>query len=137
MAVDVGHRFPERTFTVEPLRVEEFVTALGVDPSRDYVPEEGAPVPIGFLMYVTTYGAHPVHEALEVDFMKAVYGGAEYEFHAPIRVGDTLRVAPEVTDKSTKRGSQGVLTFIEITCDYVLPDGTLALRERSTTIERE
>lgn len=136
MAIEVGHRFPASTFLVDPLRVEEFVTALGVEPAPGYVAERGAPIPLGFLMYVTTYGAEPVHDVLQINLLKALYGGADVELFAPVRVGDELRVEPHVSNITSKEGKQGTLTFYEITCEYFLPDGTLALRERSTTIER-
>lgn len=136
MAVEIGHRFSETRFVVEPGRVEEFVTALGIPPTDGYEYEVGADAPLGFLMYVTTYGADPIHEALEIDFTRAMYGGASYEVHAPVRIGDELVVRPEVTGCTRKDGRDGPLTFVEITCDYLRADGTLAVRERSTTIER-
>lgn len=136
MGVQVGHRFQESTFTVDPARVEEFVTALGVEPATGYEPKTGAPVPPGFLMYVTAYGSEPVHEALGVNMLRTLYGGARLEFLKPIRVGDELRVRPVVSDITEKTGSRGTLTFYEVTCEYLLEDGSVALRERSFTIER-
>lgn len=134
MSVEVGHRFPDTTFRVEPLRVEEYLTALGVDAGPGVGTEIGDTMPIGFLMYVTTFGADPVHEALEVDYLHAVYGGASYEVHQSVRVGDTLTLQTSFTGEQVKSG--GALRLLEITCDYLLQDGTLAVRERSTTIER-
>ncbi|AXV06698.1 hypothetical protein DVS28_a2013 [Euzebya pacifica] len=136
MVREVGYAFPPSTFEVTAARVEEFVLALGVAPEDGWVARDGAPVPQGFLMYVTTYGAHPVHDAMEIDFMKAMYGGAEVELHAPVHVGDVLDVQPVVSDVRTKTGRNGTLTFVELTTDYTASDGTLAVRERSTTIQR-
>jgi acyl dehydratase len=136
VAVEVGHTFPEAAFVVDPGRVEEFVIAMGVEPQDGYRAVPGAPVPLGFLMYVTTYGADAVHDALGIDFLNALYGGAEIEVQRPVRVGDTLTVRPRVTGVRTKDGASGRLTFVEITCEYLDAEGELAVTERSTTIER-
>ncbi|WP_108666912.1 FAS1-like dehydratase domain-containing protein [Euzebya rosea] len=136
MVRDVGYAFPPGSFTVTAARAEEFVLALGIGPEEGWAAEAGAPVPPGFLMYVTTYGAHPVHDAMEIDFMKAMYGGADIEEYAPIRVGDVLDVRPVVSSVVTKDGRNGPLTFVELTTDYITEDGTLAMRERSTTIQK-
>lgn len=121
---------------MEATKVEEFVTALGVQPVDGYRPEDGNFTPLGYLMYVTCYGADPVHEALGLDMFRTVYGGAELEVLHPVPVGATLTVSPMVTAVTPRTGSSGPLLFCEITTDYSLPDGTVALRERSTTIQR-
>jgi acyl dehydratase len=136
VAVVVGHRFPEREFYVDPVRVEEFVLALGVDPAPGYRAEPGAPIPPGFLMYVTTYGADPIHAALDLDLLRTVFGGTDEEFLAPVRVGDRLTVRPEITNIVEKTGGSGRLTFVEITTEYVRDDGAVAVRERSTVVQR-
>lgn len=136
MAVEVGHRFPEAQFYVDPVRVEEFVLALGVDPTPGYRAQVGAPVPPGFLMYVTTYGANPVHDALGLDMLRTVFGGTDEEFLAPLRVGDRVTVRPEITAVVEKEGGSGRLTFVEITVDYLGEDAAVAVRERSTVVQR-
>ncbi|MFL6112328.1 MAG: hypothetical protein ACJ786_13375 [Catenulispora sp.] len=70
MTVAEGYRFPDRTFTVDPVRVEEFVLALGVEPEAGWAPRAGAPVPLGFFMYVTTYGADAIHDVLGLDMLR-------------------------------------------------------------------
>jgi hypothetical protein len=136
MAAAVGHTFPERTFYVDPVRVEEFVLAVGIAPEPGYRAEPGAPVPPGFLVYVTAYGADPVHEALEFDLLRTVFAGVDEEFFAPVRIGDKLIVRPQITGVTEKQGGSGRLTFAEITTDYLLDDGTVAVRERSHVVQR-
>lgn len=131
----VGQRFPERQFTVSAARVEEYVIALGLAPEVGWSPEPGMPVPPGFLMYVSTYGAEAVHEAIGLDFRRGVYGGMDVSYHEPVRIGDTVTVAPVISKVSTKDGKAGPLTFVELTCEYLLSGGRLAVRERSTTIK--
>ncbi|MGK2956214.1 MAG: FAS1-like dehydratase domain-containing protein [Solirubrobacterales bacterium] len=136
MGVTVGYRFPTRTIEIEPTRVDEYVHALGVAPELDWKPDVGAVLPPGFLMYVTTYGADVVHDAFDIDFQRAVYGGMDTEFFHQVHIGDTLSISAEVSGVTTKEVRSGLLTFYELTCEYRLPDGTLAVRERSTTIQR-
>jgi acyl dehydratase len=136
MAVTTGHQFPEKEFYVDPVRVEEFVLALGIEPQPEYRAELGAPVPPGFLVYVTTYGAGSVHEALDLDLLRTVFGGVDEEFLAPVRIGDRLTVRPHVSGITEKSGSRGRLTFVDITTEYLLADGAVAVRERSTVVQR-
>ena len=136
MTAQQGHRFPDRRFVVEPVKVEEYVTALGVEPEPDYRAERGAQVPPGFLMYVTTYGADAVHEALSLDMLRTVYGGSDYEMLAPVVVGDELTVRPTVSGVTEKDGASGRLLFVQLTTEYLRSDGTVAVRERSTIVQR-
>jgi len=136
MARQVGHRFPPREFTVDPVRVEEYVLALGVDPEPDYRAESGAVVPPGFFMYVTAYGAGPVHDMLEFDMLRTVYGGSEVEYLNAVHVGDRLLVTPEISSVTEKDGKSGHLTFVELTTRYTREDGTVVVIERSNTVQR-
>lgn len=136
LAVEIGFRFPDREFYLDPVRVDEYVRALGIEPEIGYRPGIGAPVPPGFLMYVTTYGAEPIHDALGLDPLRTVYGGMDEEFLAPARVGERLTVRPQVTNVTSKTGQSGALLFIELTIEYVRDDGTVIVRERSNTVQR-
>lgn len=136
MAVAVGHRFPPTSFFLDPTRIEEYVLALGVAPERDWTPVAGAAVPPGFLMYVTTYGAEPVHQAFDLPWQLALYGGSRYSYQAPLRIGDTIGVAPVVTGCKVAGPENAPLTFWELRIDYTDPGGRLAVVEHSTTIAR-
>jgi acyl dehydratase len=132
MAVTVGHEFPPKSFYIDPTRVEDFVTALGVDPEPGFAPHPGAPVPPGFLMYVTTYGADAVHDAFDLPWYRALFGATRYEFLTPLRIGDTVTVRPTVTGRTVR----GELVFWELTCEYCDAGGAVAVRETSVTIDR-
>lgn len=136
MPVRVGHRLPAKQFTVDPVRVEEYVIALGVEPEPGYRPVVGAVVPPGFFMYVTTYGAGPIHDLLEFNMLRTVYGGTETDYHHPVRVGDRLTVTPQITGVTEKDGASGHLRFVEITTEYTREDGTVAVTERSNVVQR-
>lgn len=136
VAIEVGHTFPEKSFVVEPHRVDEYVIALGVAPEEGWSPTIGQPVPLGFFMYVTTYGAEAVHDYLAFDLLRTVYGGTEAEFLHPVHVGDVLTVSPVISSLVVKESRGGTLTFAEITCEYKDPSGRVMVRERSNTVER-
>ena len=135
--VEVGHEFPPTRFRVDATKVGEFLRAIGVPPSSDYVLEDGAAVPYGYLMYVVTYGAEPVHDALGMQMLRSVYGGADYDVRGQVRVGEVVEVRTRVSGATRKEGSSGHLTIYELTTDYVRPeDETVLLVETSTTVER-
>lgn len=135
--VAVGHEFPPARFRIDATKVAEFLRAVGVQPGVGYAVEEGVPVPLGYLMYVVAYGAEPVHDALGMDMLKSVYGGAEYDLREQVHVGDEVEVRTRVSDATTKEGSSGHLTIYELTTEYVRPeDQAVLLVETSTTVER-
>lgn len=136
MGIEVGHVFPKKTFVVEPHRVAEYVTALGVPPENGWSPEVGQAVPLGFFMYVTSYGAEDVHDYLDFDLLNTVYGGTDAEFLETVRIGDVLTVAPVVSSLTVKESKGKKLTFAEITCEYINERGRVAVRERSNTVEK-
>jgi acyl dehydratase len=135
MGAEIGFRFPEKKVHLDPTRIEQYVTALGVAPEPDWECVPGSPVPPGFLMYVTTYGADPVHDEFGIDFRNTVYGGMRCEFHRAVRLGETLRVAPFVSNVATKTTRSKTLTFIEVTCEYFDENGELVAIEASSTIQ--
>jgi len=136
MGIEVGYTFPKKTFVVEPHRVAEYVTALGIFPENNWIPEVGQKIPLGFFMYVTAYGAEDVHDYLGFDFLHTVYGGTDAEFLEPVRIGDVFTVSPVISSLTVKESKGKTLTFAEITCEYVNEHGRVAVRERSNTVEK-
>ncbi len=53
-------------------------------------------------------------------FKYSIDGGTEWEFHRPVRVGDTLRLTSRITDLYEKQGSpqtgRMLFTIIEVRC---------------------
>ena len=131
-----GHTFPERHFTVDPVRVEEFVAATGVEPEPGWSSRPGTAVPLGFLTYIATYGPEEVHTALGLDMLRTLFAGTRTKHCAPVRVGDELTLRAHVSkiaDKETRRGRS---LRIEVTVDYVDQRGEVVVREQSTVIQR-
>jgi acyl dehydratase len=70
---------------------------------------------------------------LALDFRKVVHGSQEYEFHRPLRLGETLMVHARIAS-IRQRGGNGFLV-IEMQLDGV--DGEMVAVSRSTMIERD
>lgn len=136
MRTDVeGRRLPEVTFTVTGTKVGEFLTALGINSDPRHEPADGDEVPPGFLMYVTSYGADPVHDILEMDFRRAVYGGAQIDYHQAVHVGDELDLTLEIEALTSRESRSGSLQIATVLCEYRRA-GELVATERSSVVER-
>lgn len=136
MRTDVeGHKLPEVTFKVTGTKVSEFLTALGLTSDPRQEPADGDEIPPGFLMYVTSYGADPVHDLLEMDFRRAVYGGAKIDYHQPVLVGDELTLALEIEAITSRESRSGPLHIATVLCEY-RRSGDLVATERSSIVER-
>ena len=68
----------------------------------------------------------PFHDLLD--------GGSEYEFHRPIRAGDSVTVVRTIEDVYLKRGRLGPMLFKIALVTYAAADGELFATQRSTSI---
>jgi acyl dehydratase len=72
---------------------------------------------------------------LGLDLPRMVVGGSEWEYHAPVSVGDRLsgrRVVKAVTER---RGGRGPMTIITLETQLHRGDGQLSIVQRDTVIE--
>jgi hypothetical protein len=129
-------QLPDRLFKVDPTRVEEFVAALGVEPRAGWSPTPGQPAPAGFLMYVTTYGARPVLDSTGFDPLRIVFGSTAVVMHRTVLIGDELTVRCALSPVRARGTGKATLRMVDVLCDYVDPDGTVAAQERTVIIER-
>ena len=67
---------------------------------------------------------------------RAVDGGTEVEFFAPIRPGDTLTVKTKITDIYQKEGRSGPLVFVVRETVYTNQKGEKVLVEEASVILR-
>ena len=68
----------------------------------------------------------PFHDILD--------GGSEYEFHRPIRSGDSVTVVRTIKDVFAKQGRLGPMLFKVAEITYSAQDGALFATQRSTSI---
>jgi hypothetical protein len=123
-ASQIGLVIDEVEFPVEEGKVREFAIAVGDDDHRS--------IPLTF----ATVAGHwrdqtAMVELLGLDLKRIVVGGSEWEYHAPVAVGDRLRgqrVVREVVEKQR-------MTLITLETRLHHSDGALAVVQRDTVIE--
>jgi Uncharacterized conserved protein len=71
-----------------------------------------------------------------VDRSRLLQGGLDFEFHRPIRSGDTLAVTERLANTYDKKTSKGVLRFLEFEAVFRTPEGELVCTVITTNIER-
>jgi acyl dehydratase len=124
----VGLVIDEVDFPVEEGKVREFAIAIGDD-------DHGS-VPLTF----STVAGHWRDQAAMVDLLgldlkRIVVGGSEWEYHAPVAIGDRLRGQRVVLDIEHKQRERGAMTIITLETRLHLSDGELAVVQRDTVIE--
>jgi acyl dehydratase len=125
-ASHVGLVIDEVDFPVEEGKVREFALASGDG-------DHGA-VPLTF----ATVAGHwrdqaAMVEKLGLDLRRIVVGGSEWEYHAPVAIGDRLRGRRVVRGVEAKKG--GAMTLITLETRLHRSDGALAVVQRDTVIE--
>lgn len=127
-ASQVGLVIDEVDFPVEEGKLREFAVAVGHGDPRS--------VPLTF----TTVAGHwrdqqAMVELLGLDLPRIVVGGSEWEYHAPIAVGDRLRGRRVIKAVAQKQGSRGSIKLITLETRFHRGDGQLAVVQRDTVIE--
>ncbi len=140
----VGTVIDRVEFPVEEGKIREFALAVG-DPDPVYTDLTAAraaghpaiPAPPTFVVVAGHWRDQGAMVAtLGIDIKRVVVGEAEWEYHAPIHVGDRLsaaRVVESVTERPGRRG--GTMTLITITAEFRNQRGELCVRQRDVVIE--
>lgn len=120
----------EVEFPVEEGKVREFRLAAGNgDGPRDTLP----------LTFATVAGhwrdQTAMVELLGLDLPRIVVGGSEWEYHAPVAVGDRLRGRRVVKAVAERAGARGPMTIITLETRLHRGDRQLAIVQRDTVIE--
>jgi len=134
----VGVVIDEVDFPVEAGKVREFMFAVtGADGvGRGDGDVDQAALPLTF----ATVAGHwrdqaAMVELLGLDLPRIVVGGSEWEYHAPVRVGDRLRGRRVVKAVAQREGASGPMTIITLETRLHRGDGQLSIVQRDTLIE--
>ena len=96
--------------------------------------------PITFPVVLTSeFVERFIREILPLDRTRTVHGEQEYEYHRPLRIGETVRCAAYVLEdemKAGKRGGQMRIVTIEIELSNSESGETIGF-ERMKSIEQE
>lgn len=135
------------TFRVEPGHVLAFARAVGDDELANDLPAPGMTVPATFPSTATQFdpthmrGLRPSGAFAETTSRiggSVLHAEQEFEYFAPVRVGDELTVTEYEHATWRKRSRRaGDLLFRELLKDYRDAAGELVLRSRMVLVETE
>ena len=147
----LGKQGPAMVFEVEKGAIKRYAQAIG-DDNPLYWDEEYARnsrygsiiAPPGFFGWAARPIVHEeevMGEAImavaKAGYARLLDGGIEYEFHRPVRAGDTLVATAKIADfyeRVSKSGEKMILTVFEST--YLNQNGDLVVKARHTLIGR-
>ncbi len=117
------------TATVEAGQLRRFVEAID-DPNPRWL-EEAPPT------FLVALAPAMLHLAEAEEYGKGwLNGGNRFEYHAPVKVGDTVTATGHIAEVYEKSGSSGDLLFIVFETEYVNQRGERVARLRGTAIRR-
>jgi hypothetical protein len=124
----IGTVIDEVDFPIEEGKVREFAVAVGAgDPGT---------VPLTFAAVAGHWRDQAaLVRRLDLDLARIVIGGSEWEYHAPVTIGDRLCGRRIVSDFVRKQGATGEMTLITLETRFCRGDGELAVVQRDTVIE--
>lgn len=132
-----GKTFAPFSYTIERGKVREFLLAIG-DHNPAYQVDD-PPLPPTFPTLFLFWGSGGLEGRLKeigIDIWNVLHAEQDYEYLAPLHIGDTVTGTMRITDVYTKSGRSGDLNFIEFTTEYRNQDGVLAVRDRALVIVR-
>ena len=122
----VGQAGEPRSVVVERGAIVRFAEAIG-DPNPAY-PDVAPPT------FLRSAGRAvpdlPGGEALP----RALDGGSEWAYHAPVRPGDIVTVVTRLEDLVEREGRLGTMVIATYVTDYTNQRGELAATQRNTSI---
>ncbi|MBT2737289.1 MaoC family dehydratase N-terminal domain-containing protein [Bacillus sp. ISL-7] len=140
----LGYELEPYSMVVEKGKIKELAIAIGDDNPVYYSLEaakeagyEGIPVPLTFLQIIDYHGGYGFQEkmeALNLNPVKILHGGQEYEYLGDIYAGDELQVMSKIVWADTKIGSLGGMDFITEETRYTNQKGELVAIAKITLI---
>lgn len=134
MRAFIGRSTRPVTYQLRSRDVYEFECAISGD-LPEVTGDGGLPTGIDALgTIVRTLLSAPFDPPFPEPFHDILDGGSEYEFHRPIRSGDSVTVVRTIKDVYMKRGRLGPMLFKVAEVTYSAPNGELYATQRSTSI---
>ena len=128
-----GKTFSTFTYAVERNKLREFLLAIGEDDPA-YAGDD-PPLPPTFPTLFAFWGGTSLEDMLHevgVEIRNVLHSEQEYEYLAPIHIGDTVRGQAAITNIYQKAG----MDFMEIVTDYENQSGIPVLKDRALIIVR-
>ncbi|MBN1310836.1 MAG: MaoC family dehydratase N-terminal domain-containing protein [Anaerolineae bacterium] len=128
-----GKTFPPFSYTIERGKLREFLLAVGDDDAAYAV--DDPPLPPTFPTVFTFWGGMSMDDLLRevgVEIHNVLHTGQEYEYFAPLHIGDTVTGQAAISDIYQRAG----MDFMEIETEYKNQDGVLVLKDRAMLVVR-
>lgn len=128
-----GKTFPPFTYAVERSKLREFLLAIGEDDAAYQT--DDPPLPPTFPTLFAFWGGTSLEDMLHtvgVEIRNVLHSEQEYEYLAPIHVGDTVEGQASITNIYQKAG----MDFMEIVTEYKNQAGAPVLKDRALIIVR-
>jgi len=144
----IGHSFPPFTIEVERGKMRELALAIG-DDNPIYQDREAAQAagyadvplfPTAPTMFNFWGNTKMVSQlvSLGINVMRVLHGEEEYEYFAPINVGDTLTGVMIVVDGKSRQGKDGsTMDILTVEIRYTNQHNQLVLNAREMIVVRE
>jgi len=132
---------PGEPFSVEREAIRRFSEAIMEEPSNFFGgehPQSGTAQGVAPL----TFPLYNCRDGIDRDFQiplsapRRVRGGDEFEFLAPVHVGDEIRATTKLLDLYERKGDTGRMVFIVTETNYVNQRGETVMVNRATVIRR-
>jgi hypothetical protein len=133
MSVDraqIGYALPAFDVVASAERIAQFAQAIGMSAAPDVAPPT-------FMKAIEgeNNSSRRILDALAVDLKRVLHAEQQFDYLAPIRSGDVLRVQRTVTDIYERKNGQMEFIVIESSVTRVT-DGELAGRSRQIVLVR-
>ncbi|MBZ0217361.1 MAG: MaoC family dehydratase N-terminal domain-containing protein [Fimbriimonadaceae bacterium] len=125
-----GHIFAPFTLMPDKNLAEQFLLGQGVSGELSDVP------PTYMIFLRGEKRGVNLFEALDIPRQKALHGGQRYDWIQPIKWGEEYTVSVTIETIVEKDGRSGKIWFADVLFHYYDSEGEIALREKTSIIER-
>ncbi len=132
-----GNVFPAFEYTLERGKLREFLLAIE-DDNPGYDADDPA-LPPTFPILFTFWGSGGLERVLlelGVELQNVLHSEQEYEYLAPIHLGDSVTGQTTLADVYTRESGMGSMEFLEFVTEYHNQHDEPVLKERSVIIVR-
>ena len=134
----IGSQSQPRTFEIERGAIRRFAEAIG-DPNPIFNNEKQARLTrFGGMVAPPTFcrslGGGFFNVQLNLQTLRGLDGGSEWEYFEPIRAGDRITVISRLAELRESQGRLGPMVFIVTETRYTNQFDQLCVIQRSTTI---
>ena len=133
---------PGEPFSVEREAIRRFLEAIMEEPSNFLEGEHGWGGGAAQGVAPLTFPLYNCRNGIDRDFQipltapRRIRGGDEFEFLAPVHVGDEIRARTKLLELYEREGATGKMVFIVTETHYVNQKGETVMVNRATVIRR-